>query len=173
MAHNVHLAHTVRLRYDVLYITMKKTNRIVHLLAVMAIGLISCGSDSSCTEEEVPITDLSDLGCMNAPFTVSVQTLNEYEIIRNQEDYDLHIDAKCNPEIDWVRHDLIAGMVGLSRGLATIDKQLIMNCNTNRLVLTVDISTNITAVAPLISYNAIIPKLEGNQVFNLEVNVTN
>lgn len=155
------------------YKVMKGVLWIKILILGLLVSLFSCTGDEQCKTGLVDIKDLEDLGCLNTTNTLIVNTVNEFAFIRNQEDYEIHIEGSCNPEIDWLSYDLIAGMVRLNRGLATLDKRLTMNCASNRLTLTIDISLNITQVAPEISYNAIIPKLKDNQDFFVVVNIVN
>ena len=72
------------------------------LFSMMITASTGCSDDANCTSGQVDISDLEDFGCTNSAFTVTVMTLNEFELIRNQDDFDLHIDAKCDPTIDWV-----------------------------------------------------------------------
>lgn len=133
------------------------------LFSMMITASTGCSDDANCTSGQVDISDLEDFGCTNSAFTVTVMTLNEFELIRNQDDFDLHIDAKCDPTIDWVEHDLIAGMIQLPNGLVSIEKDLVRNCDTNELTLLVNVKTNITQVAPMVSFNTIMPKLKDEE----------
>lgn len=149
---------------------MKKVfvNKIVILCSFICIMTVSCSEDPECQEGTIEVSGLEERGCTNSPYNITVATLNEFELIRNQEDYDLFIDAKCNPDIDWFKYDLIAGMIGLNKSLAGIDKQLVMNCRTNRLILTFTFRVHQTQAAPIISFDALIPKLKDEQDFFVE-----
>lgn len=134
---------------------------------------MGCSDDGGCTSGTLNIMDLQEFGCVNPSFTVTVMTLNEFELIRNQEDFDLHIAAKCQPNINWAENDLIAGMLELPNGLASIEKDLIKNCSANELTLQVNVKTNLTQVAPSVSFNAIIPKLKDEEALFVKFNISN
>lgn len=133
------------------------------LVSMIIITSTGCSDNADCSSGEIAVMDLEDFGCTNPAFTVTVMTLNEFELIRNQEDFDLHIAAKCQPNIDWVEHDLIAGMIELPNGFTSIEKTLIRNCSANELTLQINVKTNLTQVAPVVSFNAIIPKLRDEE----------
>lgn len=135
----------------------------------ITILMAACSDSDRCQDGRIEIVSLDDLGCVNSSFNMTVATVKEFELIRNQEDYNIFVDAKCNPEINWLESDLIAGMIGLQKGFYSIESELVMTCNTNRLLLTFTIQLNQTLVAPLISFNAIIPKLKDEQDFFVEV----
>ncbi len=132
-----------------------------------------CSDDGDCTSGTVDSMDLQEFGCTNPAFTINVMTLNEFELIRSQEDFDLHIVAKCQPDINWIENDLIAGMIQLPNGLASIDKDLIKNCSSNELTLQVNVKTNSSQVAPVVSFNAIIPKLKDEEALFVKFNISN
>ena len=155
----------------VVVLCMRKVSGIKVILLSCAILISSCSGNDGCQDGQIEVMSLEDLGCTNTAFNVKVATLQEFELIRNQEDYDAFISADCNPQIDWLNYDMIAGMVGLNQGLRSIKNLLVTNCRTNRLILTVEIHLNLTQVAPQISFNAIIPKLKDEQDFFVEVKV--
>ena len=153
---------------------MKKVSYYL-LVYISAVVIMSsgCSDDGSCTSGTIDSMDLQEFGCTNPAFTVTVMTLNEFELIRSQEDFDLHIVAKCQPDINWVENDMIAGMIELSNGLSSIDKDLIRNCSSNELTLQVNVKTNLTQVAPTVSFNAIIPKLKDEEALFVKFNISN
>lgn len=151
---------------------MKKVYSFALCLISCVVIICSGCSDDSCVSGPIQISDLEDFGCTNTALTLSVATLNDFELIRNQEDYDFHIDAKCTPMIDWDAYDLIAGMARLSNGLSSINKDLRMDCSNNKLILSIEIKTNLTTIAPEVSYNALIPKLADDQDISLDVSIS-
>ncbi len=168
------LSVTQRITYYNVSRYMKKV--FFHLLMLVSIMIITstgCSDDGDCSSGEVEVMDLADFGCSNPAFTVTVMTLNEFELIRDQEDFDLHVVAKCVPEIDWVEHDLIAGMIELPNGFTSIDKALIRNCGANELTLQINVKTNLTQVAPVVSFNAIIPKLRDEEALFVDFMISN
>lgn len=132
----------------------------------------SCTSDGSCSSGEVSIQDLQDFGCNNTAFSMTVATLNDFELIRTQEDYDRQISAQCTPSIDWTEHDMIAGMIQLNQGLSSIDKVLVMNCAQNTLTLSITVTKSASLDAPNVSFNAIIPKIKDEQNLFVDFNIS-
>lgn len=128
-------------------------------------------SDDSCSNDTQIAMGLEDIGCTANPYNMRVSTENEFELIRSQEDFDALVNIEC-AEIDWMMYDLVIGNIGLSNGLADISRDYRMNCSSERLSLNIKITTDATTVAPMISWNALIPKLvESETLFvNVEVN---
>lgn len=151
---------------------MKKVFFILLTISGFLTCVSSCTSDDSCNSGEVSIQDLQDFGCNNTAFSMTVATLNDFELIRTQEDYDRHISAKCTPLIDWTGSDMIAGMIQLNQGLSSIDKVLVMNCAQNTLTLSITIMTSATLDAPNVSFNAIIPKIKDEQNLFVDFNIS-
>ncbi len=135
----------------------------------VAFLVLSCGEDNACMTGEVSIKNLEDLGCFNTPFQMTVSTDKEFELIRSQEDFDLRIGGSCSPEVDWTSYDLVAGMKGLTNGLASINKSLVMDCHNNRLVLRITFNLNATTIAPIVSFHALIPKLRADESIFVEL----
>ena len=133
--------------------------RYLLLVAVLVFCASCADDDQSCEFGETEVKCLEDFGCTNTAYLLSIHSSNEFELIRNQEEYDAMIDGSCNAQIDWNNYDLIVGMVGLTQGLEKIEKSLFNDCVLNQFRVTFTISLNQTTAAPQISYNAIIPKL--------------
>ncbi len=148
---------------------MKRVDSSIIILLFAMLSAFGCSDNDECSSGSLDILDLEDFGCSNPPFNITVATLNEFELIRNQEDYDFHVTGRCAPQINWQEYDLIAGTALLPKGLDSIDKSLIMDCSNNTLKLTFRIKLNLTQVAPSITFNAIIPKLKNEQDFFVEV----
>ena len=130
---------------------------------------VACSDDEPCITGEVQFKNLEDLGCVNTPFQMTVTTDQEFELIRSQEDFDARIGGTCRPDIDWQGYDLIAGMKGLTNGIASIEKSLVKDCLNNRLVLRITFNLNATTIAPMVSFHALIPKIGNNEIIFVEL----
>ena len=139
-------------------------------LIILLFLLHSCSSED-CNSARETVLCLEDLGCFNAPYNVSVETLKEFELIRNQEDFDRMVFSNCEFQIDWNINDLVIGTKGLSGGLSSINKTLLTDCNANQKFLTVDISLDLTNIAPIVTWQAVIPKLDDTESLFVMVNV--
>ena len=140
-------------------------------MTCLLITVVSCTEEEPCQSGDLPIKDLEELSCINVPFNVEVATDKEFELIRSQSDYDRLITGTCDATINWNKYDLVIGKVGLSSGLATIKKQLVADCGSNRILLTFTINTNLAASAPFVTFDAIIPKLDNADDFFVSINV--
>lgn len=150
---------------------MKKVHIYIAFIMIGALFFGGCSNEDVCDSGPMDVFSLEDLGCINTPFTVDVTTTNEFELIRNEVDFSKFISGPCMPFIDWSRYDLIAGKLPLSQGLSTIDRRLSMDCSKNQLVLSLTVSLNITQVAPLITFDAIIPKLKDDEIFYVNIDI--
>ena len=90
-------------------------------------------------------------------------------IIRNQSDFSEFVTGSCQPDIDYSTYDLVIGKKGLTTGNNSISYELVKNCETGNEKLTVTFNQNVTAEAPNLTYHALIPKLENQQILNVEI----
>ncbi len=130
---------------------------------ILLIALVGCSTEEDCNRNSQEVLCLDDFGCPNAAFLVSVESPQEFLLIRNQEDFDLMVFASCDVQVDWDEYDLVIGTVGLTSGLAGIQKSISQNCDTNQNLLDIVINTNLTASAPLVTWQAVIPKLADDE----------
>ena len=82
-----------------------------YLLIIIIIFTYAC-TEENCNTARETVLCLEDLGCFNAPYNVSVETLKEFELIRNQEDFDRMVFSNCEFQIDWSLYDLVIGTKG-------------------------------------------------------------
>ena len=107
----------------------------------------------------------------NAAFLVSIESQQEFQLIRNQEDFDIMVFTSCDVQIDWEVYDLVIGAIGLSSGLMNIEKSIRTNCLLNQNLLDIVINTNITASADRITWQAVIPKLADDESLFVDITV--
>jgi hypothetical protein len=88
-------------------------------------------------------------------------------VINSQEDFSLNISCEntATPEIDFNEYSLIMIYGGTTSGISNITKQL-QQVSDNEYELKIDITLEMTTVAPLWRVSLLIPKLQGN--FTLE-----
>ena len=82
------------------------------LILITLIALLCSCSTEDCNSARETVLCLEDLGCFNAPYNVSVETLKEFELVRNQEDFDRMVFSNCEFQIDWTTNDLVIGTKG-------------------------------------------------------------
>ena len=143
--------------------------RLIYVILIAT--LVSCGSDDDCNGNTQEVLCLDDFGCPNAAFLVSIESQQEFQLIRNQEDFELMVFAECDIEVDWDVYDLVIGSVGLTSGLADIQKSISENCATNQNLLEININTNLTTVAGVITWQAVIPKLADDESLFVEISI--
>jgi len=68
---------------------------------------MGCGGDDSCDSGPLNIIDMESLGCTNSVNLMKVRTGAEFELIRDQTNYDRLVSGPCAPPIDWEVYDLI------------------------------------------------------------------
>ena len=138
---------------------------------VLFATLLSCGSEDDCSGNLQDVLCLDDFGCPNAAFLVSIESQQEFQLIRNQEDFDIMVFTSCDVQIDWEVYDLVIGAIGLSSGLMNIEKSIRTNCLLNQNLLDIVINTNITASADRITWQAVIPKLADDESLFVDITV--
>ncbi len=137
-------------------------------ITIFIVGVYSCSQKDQidCSNRVIEVKHLeTEYGCTNVDINLS----DAYMIIRNASDYSQYVIANCQTNIDFNTYDLVIGKKGLPNGLDTIKYKLVENCETcnQNLKITFDLSD--TTEAPNVTYNALIPKLEENQDFNVEI----
>ena len=135
---------------------------------MVLITITSCGTED-CNSTTEAVSCLDDFGCQNAAFQLSVESQQEFELIRSQEDFDNMVFGNCDVQVDWEEFDLVIGTIGLQSGLASIQKSLRKDCDTNQILLDITIITNSTALAPSITWQAVIPKLADDESLFVEI----
>lgn len=133
---------------------------------------LSCSEDP-CDGGRQNVQCFEDLGCLDAAVNISLESTNEFELIRDQTTFDRIVSGDCNIQIDWTINDLVIGAEPLPNGLAKIDKSILMDCVDNQLNLDIFITLNETAIAPIITWQAVIPKLKDNETLFVTVKVVN
>ncbi|MDX1830531.1 MAG: hypothetical protein R3342_13405 [Lutibacter sp.] len=142
-----------------------------HFLVIFIITLTfnSCNKENNCQNEILPTFSLENkYNCSNTASQMDIQLSNDYVIIRNQSKFDNLVTGSCIPVIDFNSYDLIIGKQGLNNGLVSIDYVLTRDCVTKKLELLVTFNTDLTNVAPNVTYHALIPKLGIEETVNVE-----
>ena len=138
------------------------------IISMLIIGLSSCNNNvqNACTNSIINVSHLeTEYGCSN----VNIDLSETYMIISNPLDFSEFVNTTCQSDIDFTNFDLVIGKKGLTNGLSSIEYGLIENCETENLNLTITFNLNETTVAPNIAYNALIPKLNENQVLTVDI----
>lgn len=144
--------------------------RILIYLVLFA-ALASCGSEEDCNGNTQDVLCLDDFGCPNAAFLVSVESQQEFQLIRNQEDFEVMVFTNCDIQVDWDVYDLVIGSVGLTSGLTDIQKSMTKNCAANQNLLDININTTLTTFAGVITWQAVIPKLDDDESLFVDISI--
>jgi hypothetical protein len=125
---------------------------------------------NTCKNINIPITSLeNEYGCVDTKDLMKIDLLEDYIIIRNQDDFDSLVSGSCNPIIDFDTYDLVIGKKGLPNGNNTIYYKLYENCETKSLTLQVSFINSMIMIAPNLTYHSLIPKLKNGQNINVEI----
>jgi hypothetical protein len=132
----------------------------------------SCNNGEECKNKILEIKSLEDLyGCENTKYQMNVDLSDNFIIIRSQNQFDNYVTGLCTPEIDFNTYDLIIGKQGLTTGNSYISYELVEDCETTNLLLTVTFHQNETLEAPDLTYHALVSKLGDDQVVNIDIEI--
>ncbi|MDL2262396.1 hypothetical protein LJC11_02710 [Bacteroidales bacterium OttesenSCG-928-I21] len=143
-------------------------------IAIWCMLAISCEKDENkeCENKSLEIESLENLyGCENTKYQMDVNLSNNFIIIRSQSQFNNYVIGTCQPEINFETYDLIIGKQSLTSGNSYISYELTEDCETSNLLLFVTFHQNITTEAPNLTYHALIPKLESEQVIDIEIDI--
>lgn len=136
--------------------------------------LFCCSSNNpeTCDDTVIEIKSLeSEYGCENTKYQMDIALVNNYEIIRSQMSFDSLVSGSCKPQIDFITYDLVIGKKRLTSGNTSITYELVRDCKTKMLRLTVTFNQNITTVAPNLTYHALIPKLKDDETVEVLIQI--
>ena len=152
-----------------------KMKFILLLVLVICIGCSQKDDDkNSCEDILVPFTSLeAEYGCKNTPYETEINLDDTFTVISSQEVFDALVFGTCDPTIDFDSYDLIIGKRGLRNGNISISYELIENCETNVLTLTVLFLQNATLEAPNLTYHVLTAKLADTDGLEVEIIETN
>ena len=152
-----------------------KVNILLLLLIINCIGCSKKDDDKSqCEDLIVPYTSLEmEYGCSNTPYETNINLDDTYTVIRSQEVFDALVSGSCSPTIDFNTYDLIIGKKGLRNGNIAISYELIEDCETNVLTLTVTFLQNATLEAPNLTYHVLTAKIADVDGLEVEIIETN
>ena len=147
----------------------------IPLLCIICVGCQQKDDDSaSCEDLVVPFTSLeAEYGCTNTPYQTEINLDNTFTVISSQEVFDALVFGTCTPTIDFDTYDLIIGKNGLRNGNISISYELIENCETNVLTLTVTFLQNVTLEAPNLTYHVLTAKIADVDGLEVEIIETN
>jgi len=94
-------------------------------------------------------------------------------VISSQEVFDVLVSGSCTPNIDFNVYDLIIGKQGLRNGNISISYELIEDCETNVLTLTVTFLQNVTFETPSLTYHVLTAKLADVEALEVKIIETN
>ena len=142
-------------------------NKILPFFFVLVCCLVAC-TDEECMTGGIDIKDIESFGCGSSAFDMQVNTSNEFELIRNQDEFEMLVAANCSPDINWQEYDLIAGQRSFNRGVDSVVKSLVRDCLNNQVILRITFTLNDATEAVTIPFNTLIPKLSNDQLIFVE-----
>ena len=142
--------------------------RFIYVILLISL-LVACGDSSDCESGPLEVMSMGDLGCTNSVNLMKIRTMQEFELIRDQESYDALITGPCSPVINWDENDMVAGNIQLNNGLINLEEKANFNCSTNTLLITILVHLNETEVAQEVFFGFVIPKLDNDQAPFVEV----
>ena len=72
----------------------------------LLILFISCSENDDC--EEIQLT-VNHFDCENTKYSLDIDIVNDYTIIRSQVTYDTKVSGDCHPSMDFSQYDLLIG----------------------------------------------------------------
>jgi hypothetical protein len=147
---------------------------LIKFMVILSFFFISQSCDKECKDKIVPVTNLeNEYGCTDTQYQIQLSLHDVFIIIRNQEDFELQATGACQPEIDFSIYDLVIGKKGLTSGYNSIEYELKEKCESGDLELKVTFIQNSTMIAPVVVFNALVPKLGNEQLLNVNIIANN
>lgn len=144
--------------------------KLIKCMIILSIAFASQSCDKECEDKIVEITSLeNEYGCTDTQYQTQISLYEQFIILSNQEDFEAQAEGPCQPEIDFTLYDLVLGKKGLTSGYDSIEYELIEKCESGDQELTVTFTLNATMIAPVVTFHALIPKLEIGQTLTVNV----
>jgi hypothetical protein len=115
------------------------------IFAVLALGMVTaCLVDTPKQEQVLPVADFNlPAGCV---MNYAKMQYDSVYVINSEEEWVNIVTCESNPQIDFSTKTLLVVFGGVTNGISNISKELLFKNNT--YTLTIDITLNMTAVAP-------------------------
>lgn len=137
--------------------------RIFYLIFLLGFSLLGCNDEDQCKSGPLDIITMEDLGCNVPAQQVSIKSAKEFELIRDEDQFQSLLISPCMPTIDWVAYDMIAGSINLQNGLVRLEHGAFFNCRDNKLAITITAFLNESTVALPVGFAFLIPKLHDTE----------
>jgi hypothetical protein len=129
--------------------------------------LLSCTNSNEC--EDVTLT-IDHLDCENSKYSLSIDLMNDYTIIRSEEGYNSLVKGICHPGIDFSKYDLIIGTQSSGNENDTIIYDLRRTCPEMQLTLNIEVIQSALTRPDFVTYHALIPKLGDEETVIVNIN---
>ncbi|MEM5566407.1 hypothetical protein WNY78_14900 [Psychroserpens sp. AS72] len=141
------------------------------LLPLLLLQLCSEDNQTNdCEDLNISITSLeSEYDCLDTRYQLNIDLVDNFELITSQEEFVSIVSGDCQPMIDFTTYDLVVGKQQLTNGNETISYDLILDCKTSNLELTITFIQNETDVAPNLAYHVLMPKLLETQTLTVDI----
>ena len=134
----------------------------------LLILFISCSENDDC--EEIQLT-VNHFDCENTKYSLDIDIVNDYTIIRSQVTYDNKVSGDCHPSMDFSQYDLLIGKQSSGNENDTIKYDLRRVCPDHKLILTIDIIQSDATRPDNVVYHALIPKLGDEETLTVTINL--
>ncbi|MFD2890744.1 hypothetical protein ACFS5J_01795 [Flavobacterium chuncheonense] len=150
-----------------------KTKFILYAFLIVLFTACNDDDDNPCSDTVVTTASLeTEYGCTETKYQMEIDLTDDFTVITNQTDFNTLVTGDCQPNIDFANYDLVIGKKGLFSGNTSINYEMIKDCETNNLTLTVTFVQNAASEAPNLTYHALIPKLTSGQSVMVEIELT-
>ena len=148
-----------------------KQSVLFNVLSLSLLLLFSCNdANTECVSDEIAITSLEEeYNCENTENLLDIDLEEAFAIITTQDEFENKVLGDCAPQIDFDSFDLLIGKKAFAQGNDSIAYQLVENCKSNVLQLSVVFLQNDTTEAPNLTYHVLLPKLEQNKTVEVTI----
>lgn len=140
----------------------------VIIILTLLFVIISCSQNDDCEEIQLIIHHFD---CENTKYTLNIDIVDDYTIIRSQQTYDNKVSGECHPVINFSKYDLVIGKQSSGNENDTIKYDLRRVCPDYELTLTVEIIQSDATRPDNVVYHALIPKLGDEETLNITIDL--
>jgi len=107
---------------------------------------------------QIPQNLQSLYGCPDSRYSLNINLVDTFTLIRDQDTFDKLVTGDCKPKIDFNSYNLLIGRKSLRSGNDTIHYEIEKTSGGKNLNVKIVFVQNITTVAPTLTYDVLLPK---------------